>query len=208
MSNRRTIPVRFWNKVRITSDVCWEWGGSCTKDGYAQFRLGPRIRKAHQVCWEMFWGPIPEGKWVLHTCDNRRCVNPFHLWLGTRQDNIDDMVAKGRNLVPRKRRWKWMNRRNIRAIRSKYLKFKLTRDALAQEYRVSAPTIDRILDNITFTHESYYPYSKRPNHLARPNRRLRTSRPADNGAGVPVIVSGEQGAATSGTAREAVAQSS
>ena len=77
---------------------CWTWTGSIAPDGYGRFRSahrGPMVG-AHRAAWEFASGPIPEGAWVLHRCDNPPCCNPAHLFLGDVQANHDDMHAKGR----------------------------------------------------------------------------------------------------------------
>ena len=66
-------------------------------NGYGQIRADGKTAYAHRIAWELANGPIPAGAYVLHTCDNRRCVNPAHLWLGSYLDNINDMNAKLRH---------------------------------------------------------------------------------------------------------------
>ena len=94
MRIRHTPAVRFWRRV-VKSEGCWEWAGPCNEGGYGRVTWNHR-RVAHRISWEMAYGPIPEGLFVLHHCDNRRCVRPEHLFLGTANDNIQDMNAKGR----------------------------------------------------------------------------------------------------------------
>lgn len=96
---RLTADERF--VIRVAYGLgCWEWMGSYFGTGYGQFtvRMG-RTRKnwiAHRYAWARTFGPIPDGLWVLHRCDNPKCVRPDHLFLGTHADNMADMKAKGR----------------------------------------------------------------------------------------------------------------
>jgi len=80
---------------------CWNWTGTKTQLGYGIFswRVGKRhvLFRAHRLMWSKTFGGIPKGVCVLHQCDNRGCVNPDHLCLGTQLDNIQDRVRKGRN---------------------------------------------------------------------------------------------------------------
>lgn len=98
----RPIEDRFWEKVTKTS-TCWLWNGALLPNGYGQFgaqAIGMRgSALAHRVAYYLANKTLPPGLCVLHTCDNRRCVNPSHLVLGTNQDNTDDMMQKGRDRV-------------------------------------------------------------------------------------------------------------
>ena len=91
---------RFWTKVSKSSDPdgCWEFVGLSGKrrSDYAPFSYQGRIMAAHRVSWTLEHGEIPTGMCVCHHCDNRRCVRPDHLFLGTAKDNMQDMVKKGR----------------------------------------------------------------------------------------------------------------
>lgn len=101
---RKPMLDRFWAKVR-KSDGCWEWTASRGIRGYGQFRL-PRTRQmsgAHRVAYELSVGPIPEGMFVCHHCDNPSCVRPDHLFVGTNSQNILDAVRKGRHRTVFKR---------------------------------------------------------------------------------------------------------
>jgi len=80
-------------------EACWPWGGGKIRTGYGHLKVKGRTVLAHRVAYEVWAGPIPEGKHVLHNCpggDNPACCNPAHLWLGTQADNMKDMSRKGR----------------------------------------------------------------------------------------------------------------
>jgi hypothetical protein len=86
---------RFWDKVDKSGE-CWIWKGTKFRTGYGMFRFEGKVGSSHRASWKLSHGDIMEGMCVLHTCDNKLCVNPQHLWLGSQQDNIDDMWRKGR----------------------------------------------------------------------------------------------------------------
>lgn len=99
-------------------DHCWEWPAARNQKGYGMLfeyvGIEQKTRKAHRVAYELFVGPVPDGMFVCHRCDNPPCCNPAHLFLGTAQDNMDDAMAKQRRPhLPRK-----LSAAQARAIRA------------------------------------------------------------------------------------------
>lgn len=101
---------RFWEKVTKTDD-CWLWTGAGVR--YGSFRGPDKTTTAHRFSYELHHGPIENGAYVCHTCDNPKCVNPDHLFLGTQSDNLKDMTDKGR-------RWSKIDEEDVRIIRYLY----------------------------------------------------------------------------------------
>jgi hypothetical protein len=93
---------RFWSKVNFNGPGgCWEWTACLFPAGYGKFGVrSPVVVGAHRWSYEAAYGSIPDGLCVCHRCDNRKCVRPDHLFLGTVGDNNRDMYAKGRNNNP------------------------------------------------------------------------------------------------------------
>lgn len=142
--------AKFMLNVTTLPNGCWLWTGIGNSNGYGRFCADNKHILAHRASYEMFYGPIPAGKNVCHTCDNRRCVNPEHLWLGTQSENLKDAVAKGRMFRPdtsgenngnRKLDWESVN--HIRQLCAQGVQQK----RVAKLYGVCPATVGDIIHN-------------------------------------------------------------
>ena len=143
---------KYFNKYVIKQEGCWDWSGTIQWTGYATLNIRPPI-KAHRASWILNYGSIPEGKLVCHTCDNRKCTNPEHLWLGTYEENIADKFKKGRSNTPKGSQLKvsQLNEEQVLEIKV-FLKNGLTCGEIARQYGVSRKIISRIKNNDTWKH--------------------------------------------------------
>jgi hypothetical protein len=96
------IRDRFYAFIEMPSNpnMCWMWKGSLNTRKQPQFSIGKKMRIASRISYEIHKGKIENGLFVCHTCDNPKCVNPTHLWLGTESDNSKDAYMKGRKRLP------------------------------------------------------------------------------------------------------------
>jgi hypothetical protein len=148
---RYTVEQRFWNMVRKTDD-CWEWLGATNTFGYGKLNVDHKIVPAHRFSWEIHFGSISDGLWVLHKCDNPPCCNPAHLFLGTCADNHKDMVEKRRSTIGERNPQARLTEALVLRIRAEYRQHGVSHVQLAKKYGVSAGTIDDLLAERTWSH--------------------------------------------------------
>ena len=137
-----TSEERFWHKVKKT-DGCWEWLAHKDKDGYGNFKVKGKTVSAHRFSYELHTGEIPQGLFVLHKCDNPSCVNPDHLFLGTHQDNMNDMVNKDRSDHGEKVNTAKLSEMKVREIVKRF-KDGLRNVDIAREYGVTRQNVRSI----------------------------------------------------------------
>lgn len=139
MSNRADELARFMEKVS-TSDGCWEWKSTLHRDGYGKFWFCNKQAPAHRVAYELLVGPT-DGNWVLHSCDNRKCVNPAHLRLGNAKENAQDRSERHRYRVR-------IPRPVVEEIRARYARGGITQQQLAAEYHVNQTQVSKYIRNV------------------------------------------------------------
>lgn len=144
---------RFKAKLFIDGD-CQVWRGCRNKYGYGQVGHKGKIVSAHRLAYFFRYGDIPDGLQVLHRCDNPSCCNPDHLFLGTHNDNMKDMVAKKRNkfFVGERHGMAILTESMVREIRDKCINHKLTKRAVAREYGVSDSCVSMLVRRVNWKH--------------------------------------------------------
>lgn len=146
---------RFWDKVKKTSS-CWVWlAAKRGKTGYGCFKYQNKVIDSHRMSWFLEKGDIPDGMLVCHKCDNRLCVNPAHLFLGTYRDNLIDAIKKGRANPHKNSKWKKgtnpsfhkINKEIADKIRLEYVTIKTNYRELAKKYNISRQAICDVIRN-------------------------------------------------------------
>lgn len=146
---------RFFKKVDKNGPIhqihgqCWTWIGSKYSDGYGRLR---RVGSAHRISWMIHFGDIPKGLFVCHKCDNRSCVNPDHLFLGTAADNQKDMAIKGRMIHGEDHHKSKLTKELVEQAKVLYTTDprKYSQSALARMFGVNQTTIRRALIGVTW----------------------------------------------------------
>ena len=148
------VKERFWSKVNKT-EGCWEWVGSYSNIGYGHFKYNYKVYKAHRFSFILHYNrDITHKMCILHSCDNRKCVNPDHLREGTQLDNMRDMVErnrcnalKGNNHAQAK-----LTDKQVINIRELYAAGGITQQQLANQYTVSRVYISDLIHKKTWKH--------------------------------------------------------
>lgn len=141
---KKDINESFWSKVD-KGHGCWNWLASRHRNGYGQCTgISGGMDRAHRVAWKLVNGDIPIGLCVLHRCDNRACVNPKHLFLGTKKDNSQDALVKGRWPCGEKSSSAKLNMVSVSKIKV-LAKESISQDNIANMFDVSQATVSRIL---------------------------------------------------------------
>lgn len=144
MARPKSDPIkRFLAKVKKVDSGCFEWQAGLARGGYGKFSLPHKTTTAHRFAYETFVSLIPQGLQVLHRCDNRKCTNPEHLFIGTAQDNVADMDEKKR----RKTR-ATLAAEDIKVIQQ-MLNDRHSQQHIADTFKVSQSVISRIKLNKT-----------------------------------------------------------
>ncbi len=145
--NRKMKPFdvekAFWDRVyKRTENECWEWKGFLMPNGYGQLKVKLRNVYAHRYSFELHFGFSPDHLLVCHKCDNRKCVNPNHLFLGTHKENTRDMDSKGRRVTkPGTQKITATDAKQIRALSKDGIHV----NAIADKYKLKPCTIRNII---------------------------------------------------------------
>lgn len=151
--------VRFWLKVDIKKpEECWAWLGYTQKKAkkeYGDFRVNKKTIRSHRMAWIVTFGDIPPGLSVLHKCDNPKCCNPHHLFIGTSALNTSDMVSKNRQCKGEQSRFSKLTEKQvleIRELEEDCRKSKGLRQSVAAGYNVSRSCLEHIWRGSTWKH--------------------------------------------------------
>ena len=153
----RSLHDRLMSKVKVTANGCWIWTGCLTKKGYGKISLGRRgegTGKTHRVSWILVNGSIPQGMEVMHNCpggDDKRCVNPTHLLLGTPKEHGLDRKTKGQMIRGESSKTAKLTNKAVQRIKIRLAsKDKLSR--IANDEKVARATIQKIANGDSWRH--------------------------------------------------------
>lgn len=149
-----SVVGRLINGSAENSFGCWIWNKCTTPLGYGVIMVNGRTEQAHRASYQEFIGEIPKGLHVLHECDVRNCINPDHLFLGTQQDNMDDMIKKGRRHSSKgsDNPSHKLTEEDVKQIRKLCKEGKVQQKEIAVKFFVDSTTISNINTRKTWKH--------------------------------------------------------
>lgn len=149
----RPLRERLLDQREVIGD-CWEWQGSYGKDGYGVMSVRRKQKRVHRVAFEVFTEGSAEGRLVCHKCDNPKCFNPDHLFLGTSKDNTQDMIRKGRKAKGQgqKHPKSILTASQVMDIRRKRNEQGMSLKAIASEYSISFQHVSDVARRIKWKH--------------------------------------------------------
>jgi hypothetical protein len=152
-ARQMSLKERVLLNALVAESGCWEWQGYIDKHGYGKITIDGYPSLAHRASWQSCFGDINDGLLVCHKCDNRKCVNPNHLFLGTPKENSLDMFAKGRApvVIGERHGSAKLTENQVIDIRRRY-KAGAVQRTLAKEYGVNPMAINKIVHNKTWRH--------------------------------------------------------
>ena len=139
-----------WERIKPIEklDDCWIWFGTKDKDGYGKIKINRKTLRAHRVIFSLFHDgmDLQPNQLLCHTCDNPSCVNPNHLFIGTEQDNSNDMVKKGRSVRGEQSPFSKLQKDDILQIFDMFINQKMTPTSISKFYNVSETCIRLVLE--------------------------------------------------------------
>lgn len=151
-SARSSLERRLKEHITVTENGCWEWNGCLTPNGYPQIAFKRRAHYAHRLSYAVFVGPIETNKFVLHKCDNPKCINPAHLKTGNQKENIGDAVSRNRNAIGVRQGKAKLTDSIVYSARLEYVKGNRTVDSLAKSFGVSRGTMGKAIRGEKWKH--------------------------------------------------------
>jgi len=146
-------PEDVWKQInRKSEDECWEWIGKSLSKGYGHLRINNKDCYSHRMVYIETYGSIPEGLCILHTCNNPKCCNPKHLYVGTHADNMEQMSKDGRSNMGEKHPNSRLSNQIIIKIRFLYSTGKYSQKCLGKMVGVSQGQISRIIKKDGWKH--------------------------------------------------------
>lgn len=146
------LKERIMKNINCDENNCWNWQLRIDDSGYgyATYRRSPM--RTHRLSWIVFKGEIPKGKCVCHSCDNRKCCNPNHLFIGSNKENSEDMKEKGRQVKGSKSPFSKLNENQVLEIRKLYETGNFTQLFLGEKFGVRQTKISEIVNRKTWKH--------------------------------------------------------